>query len=1183
MHNTLPFVFKGGEKIVAIPIGIGNFFNVEDPLADSLYLRVDLYNNRFMVVRGGANGTSPSGQYPTFPLIPNDEYRVIINVGTSSGAVFELYNLSVDPSASNDLLAAVNKNTVTGGSFVNGYVFSNIKSSSVISKLYSVSVEHSATYADAPTLLQATPKSTEVDLSWDAPVSNGGVAITDYLVEYKLNSDSDWSEFSDGVSTNTNASVTGLINDQLYDFRVSTINALGPGSPSSIVSATPVLEEPSIPLNIIASNTVDNQIDLSWDTPLSSGASPITDYLVEYKLNSDSDWSEFSDGVSTNTNTNITGLINGKTYDIRIYAINNNGTSDPSSVITQKAISMTALAPEASELLISGSPYKTEIIKGSYVYNDPNGDNEGVSVYRWLSSDSINGTYTPISGSTSNEYVLSQSDLNKYIKFEVTPVSNVNPLMGISVTSLAFGPISEASYIYHILSTGQSLSLGYNGVPVLSTTQPYNNKMLDGSNNLSPLIESSYESPASAMGNGLTSLNGYQIAVTKHGVGNTEYAGLKKGTNPYLNGLNQALFVKSGAENIGKVSRIIAVTSIHGERDHVIGTDASTYEGYLSEWQEDYDNDLKMITGQYNDIPLFTDQVSSFTGYNSATSVIPIAQLNASENNLNKIYLVTPKYFFDYADFAHITNTSYGWLGEYYAKVINKVVHEGVSWRPLSPDRAIISGNIIYVDFHVPEGELVFDTTLVSERNNKGFEYYDSTSSATISNVEILDEDTVKITLSGIPTGNNQRVRYAYTGVPGTQPGAQNSDSAGGNLRDTDTATSLYGNTLYNWAVHFDEPIIVDSSLPTNSLISSVPSSNSSIITWATDEASSSIVDYGLTDSYGTSTVETNTSPRVTTHSVILSNLISCMTYHYRVKSKDQAQNQGISSGGTFTTTGCTGDAEILDEAQDEIETGTGGTLNLLSGSYGLGLSVPAGATNTDASFQIKKLDYIDVIIATDTPEQKSLIGDYTYEIKSLSDVDEANTSFNEAITITLSYNDADVIDVDESTLLIYRYDGTTWSALSNCSVDTNLNTVTCSTLNFSLFGLFGLPRVEASSHTSGSGIHYGCKDPKALNYEYFSSHNPNLCKYEIEQKTNTSTLNFTRTLKYNMKGDDVKALQVYLNNHGYPVAITGPGSLGNETTYFGNLTKKAIIKFQLANKLIGDGIVGPMTRGVIK
>jgi hypothetical protein len=73
-----------------------------------------------------------------------------------------------------------------------------------------------------------------------------------------------------------------------------------------------------------------------------------------------------------------------------------------------------------------------------------------------------------------------------------------------------------------------------------------------------------------------------------------------------------------------------------------------------------------------------------------------------------------------------------------------------------------------------------------------------------------------------------------------------------------------------------------------------------------------------------------------------------------------------------------------------------------------------------------------------------------------------------------------------------------------------------------------------------------------------------------------------SRILKQNTRGDDVRNLQTYLNTHGYPLATTGPGSPGQETNIFGPKTKKAVIKFQKANNLITDGIVGPITRNLM-
>jgi hypothetical protein len=76
----------------------------------------------------------------------------------------------------------------------------------------------------------------------------------------------------------------------------------------------------------------------------------------------------------------------------------------------------------------------------------------------------------------------------------------------------------------------------------------------------------------------------------------------------------------------------------------------------------------------------------------------------------------------------------------------------------------------------------------------------------------------------------------------------------------------------------------------------------------------------------------------------------------------------------------------------------------------------------------------------------------------------------------------------------------------------------------------------------------------------------------------NSQTSNITRILKLTkpqMKGDDVKTLQNYLNTHLYNCGIADG--------IFGNLTKQAVIKFQLANQLTPDGIVGPLTKSKMK
>jgi YVTN family beta-propeller protein len=74
----------------------------------------------------------------------------------------------------------------------------------------------------------------------------------------------------------------------------------------------------------------------------------------------------------------------------------------------------------------------------------------------------------------------------------------------------------------------------------------------------------------------------------------------------------------------------------------------------------------------------------------------------------------------------------------------------------------------------------------------------------------------------------------------------------------------------------------------------------------------------------------------------------------------------------------------------------------------------------------------------------------------------------------------------------------------------------------------------------------------------------------------------FKNNLKVGVVMNDVLELQKYLNANGFTLVSFGPGAKGNETTKFGKLTKLAVMKFQKANGLVADGLVGPKTRAVL-
>ena len=381
--------------------------------------------------------------------------------------------------------------------------------------------------------------------------------------------------------------------------------------------------------------------------------------------------------------------------------------------------------------------------------------------------------------------------------------------------------------LYHLGWTGQSLSIGLNGTPVLSSTQPngYNNFTLSGNTELgttlAPLTATAWakEAPAFAAGAEFTSMSGStspQIALTMHGVSGIAYDGIKRtpatpsgpitGTAPYKNGQTQINNVMSAVAG-SYLYRYIGTAITHGEKDTTNGMSAAQYESDLVQMQKDYESDTNMTN-----LPLFVDQLAQ--GSQTKVAMGPaMGQWDAMRDNPDKIIIVTPKYATNGgmvygSDGVHLTNVGYRHLGEMYGKALYKMVVMGERWVPLSPRTITRSGNIITMKAWVPSGNLTLDTTNFPQKAGYGFEYYNDQASGrpTISDVSVSG-DTATITLSGTPSGfTTEHLRYGFTGTGSNI--STNNARVGGNLRDSDDSVgTLTGDHLYDWMVQFDEPV----------------------------------------------------------------------------------------------------------------------------------------------------------------------------------------------------------------------------------------------------------------------------------------------------------------------------------------------------------------------------------------
>jgi hypothetical protein len=255
-----------------------------------------------------------------------------------------------------------------------------------------------------------------------------------------------------------------------------------------------------------------------------------------------------------------------------------------------------------------------------------------------------------------------------------------------------------------------------------------------------------------------------------------------------------------------------------------------------------------------------------------------------------------------------------------------------------------------------------------------------------------------------------------------------------------------------------NKSLVIDTSASTISALDATVTSTSATITWTTSEAASSRVAYGVSSTYSATTTEADTSPRVTNHSVALTSLQSCTVYYYRAASTDSVSNIAYSADATFTTSGCTGSADVETTEVESITVASGGDVTVTSGDQSLKLDIPAAVTGSAATliFQAKILTDTSVITSIGSPTGQTIAAGQIYDLKAFSDATTLVTAFDEAITITITYSDADIASLDESSLQIWRYNGTAWVALSGCIVNASANTVICETENFSVFGLFG-------------------------------------------------------------------------------------------------------------------------------
>jgi hypothetical protein len=171
---------------------------------------------------------------------------------------------------------------------------------------------------------------TSLTLTWDLPASNGGAAISNYKIQVSRNGKK-FTNVSKTVSNSRTFNVTsGLAAGTKYWFRVAAINSIGTGTVSGAVEVVTVGNAPSAPTSL-AVKAKKKWIVLSWAAATVSGGSAVRDYTVEYSSNSGASWTTVTKAKSTSRSMKVTGLRRATAYLFRVSAVNDVGSSTPST------------------------------------------------------------------------------------------------------------------------------------------------------------------------------------------------------------------------------------------------------------------------------------------------------------------------------------------------------------------------------------------------------------------------------------------------------------------------------------------------------------------------------------------------------------------------------------------------------------------------------------------------------------------------------------------------------------------------------------------------------------------------------------------------------------------------------------------------------------------------------------
>ncbi|MBU6213351.1 MAG: fibronectin type III domain-containing protein [Actinomycetales bacterium] len=341
VYLTGKFSWAGGQKVPGVVAVDDRTGAVSTWMPDTGFCTALALFDKAVYLGTWGNFTITAARAPTVPSSPTGVKATFAGVTAlvkwdspvdSGGALIDGYTATSSPGGKNCTVIGLWCN-IDG--LARGTVYSftvtakNSVGSSSSSDAFSALVP--VTAPSSPTALVATAGRASANVSWQAPVDDGGSPITGYTVTA---SPGDQSCATDGKTT---CIITGLVNGTGYTFTVKATNLAGesPASDASaVVTPTAPPAVPSAPAQLKVSGFAVKSASFTWRAAVANG-STVTRYEYSWRLQGVKTFGAWT-ACGQFPKATVKGWLKGRTYEFRVRAVNSVGFGPASKPLLVK-------------------------------------------------------------------------------------------------------------------------------------------------------------------------------------------------------------------------------------------------------------------------------------------------------------------------------------------------------------------------------------------------------------------------------------------------------------------------------------------------------------------------------------------------------------------------------------------------------------------------------------------------------------------------------------------------------------------------------------------------------------------------------------------------------------------------------------------------------------------------------